>query len=473
MMRYTTLLLVAALVTLSACKTTPATTDPTELVEQPNTWATPPEFKEFSRFDGEPEVKTLGEKAGVTALRVGELLVLHKPTPANQVVSAQLYFIGGARRLNDVTSGIERMALDVATSGGTTSTPKDAFNAKLDGVGASIGSFTDRDYSGVAMKTIVPHFDEVWDLYMQTVLEPAMPDDVIELTRKRQLQQIDALLESPDSQVSYIATQALFDGHPYKHMQLGTRPTVEKFDRAALLAWQRALVQPDQMVLVVVGNIPRDQLVSKVKGSLGQIKSTLPAPAALPDFPSQGPKFVFEQKELPTNYVFGLFQAPEPGDKDYAPMVVAMDYLSDKLFEEVRTKRNLTYAVSAGLSSRKANYGYLYVTAADPATTLGVMMTEVDKLKGEAITDQKIKETLNVYLTNHYMSQETNASQAGDLAHAYITTGNWEDALTFLDEVRAVTPADIQRVTKTYMKGFHFGVVGPDEAKLPKDLMNQ
>lgn len=471
--RRAVLLVTACALTLSACKKNKPDEQPTEGQQQTSAWEGVPEYSELKLREGEPAVEQLGSEAGVKAMKIGDLLVLHKPTPANQVVSAQLYFIGGAQRLDATTTGLEKLALSVAVSGGTASTPKDQFNAQLDAVGASIGSFTDRDYSGVAMKTIVPYFDDVWGLFTQAVLEPAMPADELELARERQLAQIDSLFENPDSQVGHIATQALFAGHPYANLQLGVRETVEEFTRDDLRAWQRALLQPDQMILVVVGDIPEDKLVASVKGTFGKLVPTRPAPPALPAIEAGEPEIVFEQRELPTNYIFGLFTAPAPGTPDYPAMVVAMDYLSDRLFEEVRTKRNLTYAVSAGVSSRRANYGYLYVTATQPTETLEVMLAEVDKLRQNLLTDQHIKETLNVFLTQYYMSQETNSSQAADLADAYIVTGDWREAIAFLEDIRAVKPADIQRVVKTYVKNYHFGVVGPDESKLPAELMKQ
>jgi zinc protease len=432
-----------------------------------------PEYQPAKMIEGDPAVEELGTYEGVTALKIGELTVLHKPIAANQVVSAQLYLLGGSQRLGDKSTGIERLALDVATSGGTESTPKDEFNTRLDSVGASIGSFNDRDYSGIAMKTIVPHFDDVWELFTQTVLEPAMPEDVIELSRTRQLTQIAAIDEDADSQVSYLTTQTFFAGHPYAHIQLGTEEAVKSFTRDNLRAWQASLLQPENMLLVVSGSVPREKLVEKVKQSFGKLAPSGKKLPPLPALDAGGPEVAFTQRELPTNYIFGMFQAPSPSHPDYPAMVVAMDYLGDRLFEEVRTKRNLTYAVSAGLSSRRANYGYLYVTAVDPETTLKVMLDQVEELKSKPLPKEALEQTLNVYLTNFYMGQETNSSQASALASAYIMTGDWKYAINLLEKLRAVTPEKIQEVTKKYVKNYHFGVVGPDESKIPKELMKQ
>lgn len=424
--------------------------------------------------DAAPEVEVLGEHAGVKAIKVGDMLVLHKPTPANQIVSAQLYFLDAPSRLEAGTQGIERLAWSVAVDGGTESTPKDALNAKLASVGASIGSFTDRDYSGVAMKTISPYFDEIWPMFEQAVLEPAMPEAEIELARERQLAAIQGICENPDSLVSHITSKAFFAGHPYADSQLGTAATVSSFTRDELRGYQRALVSPNRMLLVVVGDMPTEAIVDKVSAKLARVKSTAPPAEATPEVTQPETLFtVAEQRELPTNYIFGLFAAPAPNHPDYAAMVVGMDLLSDRLFEEVRTKRNLTYAVSAGLSSRTSNYGYFYVTAVDPAATIPVMFAEVERIKNDGVTAQQLQETLNVFITQHYMGQETNSSQASALADAYILTGDYKRAAGFLDELGAVEPADVQRVFKQYVSGVQFGVVGPEPAALDPSLFER
>ena len=460
----------ALLLLLAACSSAPSspTPDPTQ--------AQAPSADADAAADGTDAaaIEELGEQDGIRALRVAGVTVLHKQTKANEVVSAQLYFIGGTRRLDLSTGGIEEFALATSTSGGTLSTPKDAFNAQLDAMGASIGSFTDRDYSGIALKTISPYFDQVWTLFSQVITEPAIPPSEVELFRSRQLARIDSMLENPDTHVSHLATQLLFENHPYATLQLGTRPVVEQLEREALLSWQKRLLDPKNMLLVVVGNVSTEVVAQKALATFGALPTSQKPPLPpLPPLAAAGPKFTFAKAPLPTNYIFGLFKAPAPGSEDYAPMVVAMDYLSDRLFEEVRSKRKLTYAVSAGLSDRQANYGYLYVTATDPKQTLQVIFEEIDALKATPMADQTIKETLNVFLTNHYMSQETNSGQAADLAEAYILTGDWRHALTFLDELQAVTPEKVKRVLETYMKNYHFAVVGPDQEVLPKALMRR
>jgi len=414
--------------------------------------------------EGEVPVKELESQGPTRSYRVGDVLVIQKRTTANRVVAAKLYIVGGSANLTDDSAGIEQLAMKVAVTGGTESTPKDDFNRKLDSTGSSVYSFNERDDSGYGLKTLVSNFDETWDLFQQAVLEPAMPKDEVEIRRTKQLAQIASMLEDPDSHVSYVAARRMFENHPYYHLQVGTKKNVESFSREELLAYQRHMLRPERMILVVVGDVPTKTLLDKVKKTFGRLAPSGASPGELPKFTSHpGAKIV--DRKLPTNYVLGFFSAPSPGDPDYPALLVATDYLRNRLFEEVRTKRNLTYAVSAGLSDKRANYGYLYVTATDPKKTMKVIFDQIAEMKLIEIPKADLDQTVNVFITHHFMDLETNGSQASTLATAQITAGDWKQADGLLEKIRAVTPEDVQRVATKYIANYRFGVVGQSATK--------
>jgi zinc protease len=67
------------------------------------------------------------------------------------------------------------------------------------------------------------------------------------------------------------------------------------------------------------------------------------------------------------------------------------------------------------------------------------------------------------------MSQETNMGQAQTLGFWELTGGGWRNARLFVDRVRAVTPADVQRVARKYFKNAKFVVIG-DPSKVDRAL---
>lgn len=66
-------------------------------------------------------------------------------------------------------------------------------------------------------------------------------------------------------------------------------------------------------------------------------------------------------------------------------------------------------------------------------------------------------------MTTYFIGQETNAAQAAELARYELIGGGWRNAFEFLNRVKQVTPADIQRVSEKYMKNLRFIVLGKPE----------
>ncbi|MEJ7713619.1 MAG: hypothetical protein WKF84_28170 [Pyrinomonadaceae bacterium] len=87
------------------------------------------------------------------------------------------------------------------------------------------------------------------------------------------------------------------------------------------------------------------------------------------------------------------------------------------------------------------------------------------------ITAREISAVVSQYLTGYYLSQETNAAQAGGASHTYelIEGGGWKNAFQYMNRLRASTPADVQRVANTYMRNMRFVVLG-DAASVDKNI---
>ena len=76
------------------------------------------------------------------------------------------------------------------------------------------------------------------------------------------------------------------------------------------------------------------------------------------------------------------------------------------------------------------------------------------------------------FITNYFLENETNAEQATFLAKAQIYRGDYRIADRFMAELRAVTPEDVRRVARTYMKGVRFAYVG-DTAKVARSTLRR
>ena len=409
-----------------------------------------------------------GQAVTTSKFDVAGIPVIFKPVRANDVVAVRLYLRGGSANLTAANAGIEDLMLESATRG-TSKYDKDAFTEKLVETGTAINSSADYDFSVLSLQAVRQHWNEAWDLFAEAALHPTYPAAEVEVVRAQMVDAAKRIPDDPDSYVWYLADSALFVGHPYAARPTGTPSSLGAISRQALTDWHRQRFTKENLLLVVVGNVDREDLTKKIAASFGSLPTRGGSAPTLRSLGAITPDVVVVNRELPTNYIAGFFSAPPPSSADYAAMKVATDILSHRLFEEVRTKRNLSYAVSASLDNRASNFGALYVTAVEPDTTLKVMFSEVRRLQREPLSQTDLAEEVNTFLTRFWMAQQSNMGQAQQLGLFELLGGGWQNLARFADAVKRVTPTDVQRVASQYMQHARFAVIG-NPAKIGRPL---
>src|SRR5205823_2145408 len=126
--------------------------------------------------------------------------------------------------------------------------------------------------------------------------------------------------------------------------------------------------------LVVVGKIKMEDLRKQVSAAFAKLPEGISDP-----FISNPPKIAasnvtIEEREIATNYIQGIFSAPATGTRESIAMRVGTSILAERLFIEIRTKRNLSYAPSASVAGLFNPYGSVYVSTTDPNAAVQVMM---------------------------------------------------------------------------------------------------
>jgi predicted Zn-dependent peptidase len=407
-------------------------------------------------------------RPAIEDFRVAGIRVIHKPITANDVIAVRLYLKGGSAALTPAMAGVEEMIVSTATLG-TAKYTKDQFTALSTATGTEIGGEATRDYTVLQLRAVREHWDEAWDLFAQAVAHPTFPKAEVELARAQQVNALKQRTDSPDSYLTLLSDSVTYAGHPFARDPQGTPESVGALTRDDLARWHKRRLTKANLLVVVVGNVSRADVSSKIAAAFGSLPATGGSAPPVPALATAKPTVTVVERQLPTNYIQGLYVTPSRASRDLPALQLAARVLSERLFEEVRTKRNLTYAVGSSLSSGLVGRGTLYVTAVEPDTTLKVILTEVRRLQREPVSRDRLKETMNTYGTNYWMSQETNMGQAQQLGLWELTGGGWRNALTYVDRMRAVTPADVQRVATRYLRNARFVVIG-DSAKIDRKL---
>jgi zinc protease len=407
----------------------------------------------------------------VDEFNVNGLKVILKKNAANEIIATHLYIRGGALNLTPETAGIEPLLFDVATKG-TAKYPKETLNAELARMGTQIGGDAERDYSVMRMRCVKTHFERSWDIFADVVMNPALDPQELELAREQLIAAIRQRGDHPDSYLELIGDARFYEGHPYALDPVGTEESVSKITASQMRQYLQENLLTSKLLLVVVGNIEKKDLQSKVAATFGQLPMGDYKPQYPPAVKHTSGNVYTQAQDLPTNYIIGYFTAPSLRDADYFAMRAAISVLNDRIFEEVRTKRNLSYAPSAYLEDLFANCGKLYVTTVAPDTTIKVMLAEVKRLQNRLLNADGLRERINLSLTSYFLQNESNAAQADFLARFELAGLGWRQSEKFNKNRKKVTPEQVMAAAQKYINNIQFIVIG-DPAKIDEKLFTK
>lgn len=397
-------------------------------------------------------------EATTTEFAVDGVRVILRHNPANDVVAANLYLLGGTRQLTPETQGIEAFLL-AASDRGTRRYSRDELRRALARTGGTITIDPEKDWTVVGMRSIRSTLDSVWNVMADRVMAPRLDQADVELVRTQLVNAAQQRLASPDAQLTHLADSVRFAGHPYALLPEGTPASLAALNLADLQRYQKEQTVKSRMLLVVVGNVTRPEVERLVRRTLG----TLPQGSyrwSAPEPPAAHGGAMVVQRSLPTNYILGYFVGPPATSPDYPAMRVASAVLSGTLFSEIRGRHKLTYAVDAPFIERAFATGGVYVTTVAPDTTLSLMRGELQLMRNELLAPGPLQRLIQRFITDYFLRNETNADQANFLARAALYQGDHRAADRFVDDLRQVTPEDIQRVARQYMRDFQFVYVG-------------
>lgn len=406
---------------------------------------------------------TAADAASVTEFEVNGLEVLLKRRPSAPTFAGGLFFRGGARNITAETAGIENLTLNAAIEAGK-KFPRREVRRILSSGGSSLSAAAGVDYSAVSFAGTRENFSRVWEVFADVITNPAFALEDIERVRQQIIAGLREEEISPDGALQSLQDRVVYSGHPYANSVSGTIQTISSFKAADISAYHRGLMQTSRMLLVVVGDVSAEELKAEVEKSLGKLPRGTYDQGNLPPLDFRHPTVDVSARNIQINYVQGAFAAPSLSNPDYFAMRVAINILQQLVYEEVRVRRQLSYAPNASLNNFAANSGTIYVTSADANKSVEVMLEQVKLLRTQMIREEFIAGMAGQFLTQYYIGQETNAAQAGELARYELIGGGWRKSFEFMDRIREVRPRDVQAVANKYMRNIRFAVVGNPQA---------
>jgi zinc protease len=274
---------------------------------------------------------------------------------------------------------------------------------------------------------------------------------------------------------------AAYNFHNYGKSVIGNRTDVERVPIANLAVFYQKYYQPDDADLIIAGQFDESKALAMVAETIG----SLPKPQRVLTQPytveptQEGERSVLLRRVGNIQVIMAAYHIPAALHPDMAPLEVMAQVLgapqTGRLYKElVDTKK----AVSTGMNAEDDH---------DPAVALAFAQLKPDQSIDEA--QQILLKTVEDFASNPPTQEEvdrakarilknielalTNSQSVAIMLGGYAGDGDWRTFFLHRDEVSKVTPADVTRVAKAYLKssnrtlGEFIPAAAPDRAEIP------
>jgi zinc protease len=381
---------------------------------------------------------------------VNGVKVIVQPS-GNEIVEVQTIIKGGVQNYPAEKAGIESLALSALTECGTKNYDKNSFKNKLDKVSAQVYGYTTKDYAVYRMNCIKGDFDTVWPLYTEALTQPRFDEKEFARVEQDAINNLKAQNSQPDAAIDKYAEQVAFAGRDYAKDPSGTVASLQSFTAAATKTYYQSILTKSRLVIVVVADLDKAEIESKVKAMLDGVKPGTPFTLKKSSFRIYKNTFTATPKELATNYIEGITSGPQPGTPDFNAFQVAMRIFYDRHFLDIRTNNGLSYAPGAYFSGGTTPSARFVVSTTQPDAYIKVFDKLVEKIKAEGFSNEDVKNMKTTYLSRLYYQQETNSAQASSIAANEVLHDNWKRSLTLADDVKRLTPDEVNNAFRKYM----------------------
>ena len=195
------------------------------------------------------------EHGAITRTKLANgLTVLIRENPTSAVVAVSLGVKMGTRWETPETAGISNF-LQLMVVRGTPSRSGTQIVEAAERLGGRIDARGDQDWSAIEAAALARNWIPLLELVADVALHPSMPEGVVEGVKQFLIRQVRNRGDQPYPVAFDTLIQSLFGSHPYAWHPLGRRESLERLDRAALLAHYRRHYVAGGMVLAVSGQV--------------------------------------------------------------------------------------------------------------------------------------------------------------------------------------------------------------------------
>lgn len=400
------------------------------------------------------------------------LEVLIKEDHARKVASVQLWVMVGSVDEERSEGGISHLIEHMAFKG-TARRGVGQIAAEVEALGGDINAHTSWDQTVFHITAPSNGIGKSLDILTDAVLHPSIDAEELQKERRVVLEEILETSERPERKSSQLLFDTAYTVSPYKYPVIGYKDVVEKFTRDNILAFRKKWYVPENMFLLVVGDVDTSAVLKEVQKLTADLKPTGFFRPPRPVEPVQRDvrtSFIVD-KNCRETWLNMAFHIPSAESVDVNALDLIGDILggreSSRLVKSLKQDKGLVNSISA-YSLTPKDPGLMVVSAtldfANIEAVTRAIMEEITQLSKEPPSEEELQRAKINLESDHVYSLETVQGMARSIGSFRADVGdpNYEEKYLILN--RAVTPDEISEVAKTYLRSLNatISILAPD-----------
>lgn len=418
-----------------------------------------------------------GEGSGLVRRTVlpGGLRVVTEDMPGVRSAAFGITATTGSRDEDAVHAGSAHFLEHLLFKGTGTRSPLE-IAALLDGVGADQNAYTTKEQTTYYAKVLDRDLPLAIDVVSDMVANSVLDETEVETERGVILEEIAMYEDEPGDLVDDVFAEYFHAGSPLGRPVLGTNDTIAGLPRDRIFEQYRESYVPSRLVVAAAGNLDHEAVVAQVaeafaaqSAAAGDVRPTRPRIGG-PQVPVRAGQTLLSRETEQAHVILGVDGVARTDPRWYALKVLSAELgggMSSRLFQEVRERRGLAYAVHAYTSSYADCGSFQVYVGCLPGKideVLSVCRAELARAAAEGLSDDELLRAKGQIRGSWVLGSEGTNSRMGRLTQhelAFPRHYSVEDDLVLFD---AVTVDDVRAVAADILSGDQtIAVIGPYE----------
>lgn len=397
------------------------------------------------------------EKVYRTKLDNGLTVVIEEEHSA-PVVSVQMWVrVGSAdepQKLAGISHVFEHMLFK-----GTKKRGVGQIATMIESVGGDINAYTSFDNTVYHLTVPSRYFGTGLDVISDAIQHSSFDPEELKKELEVVLEEIRMNEDSPGRKLFKSLLGTAYSTHPYRRPVIGYVDTVKSFTRQDILSFFKKWYVPNNMVLVIVGDVDHEEALKAVKESFKDFKAAADPHGKRPVEPKQNELRTGVSSMQVQDSQFGMaFHIPSVKNDDTYAIDVMESILSggetSRLYKKLKLEAELVHGISAYSMSLK-NPGLFFITSMLKPENVGQAVTAslevIQRLGTEGPDHEELQRAKFNLESSFVFSRETMNGLASKLGFFEVNLGDYAFEKKYIENIRKVTADDVKRVATKYL----------------------